>query len=81
MTIKELKQELSKYPDDIELKDIKTQLVIEKDVCTNHIQSAYLANYRIAGKHPWGMSSHMERHTDLHNVAKAILNGLKLRNL
>ncbi|MDE5885982.1 MAG: hypothetical protein K2H46_00155 [Muribaculaceae bacterium] len=81
MTIQEYINELSKYPDNLELEDIKTSLVVEKDLGMNRIHSAYLANHRFVGNHPWGKLHHLERQTDLNEVAKAMLNGLKLRNI
>lgn len=79
MTIKELKEKLSLYPDDLSLEDIKATIVVEKEPTMNRIHSTYLANHRIAGNHPWGKLHHMERQTDLNEVAKAILTGLKFK--
>lgn len=79
MTVKELIEGLSLYPEDMELKDIKTSLVVEKDPTMNRIHCAYLANHRIVGNHPWGKLYHLERQTNLNEVAKALLTGLKIK--
>ncbi len=78
MMLKDFITKLSEYPDDLDLTEIKINLSVEKVSGQNRIQSAYLADHRIAGEHPWGRLSHMERQTNLHEVAQAILTGLKL---
>ncbi len=78
MTIEELTNALSEYPKDLDLSQIKVSLGIERDPNMNRIQSAYIADYRIAGGKPWGTLRHMERQTNLKEVARSLLHGLKL---
>ncbi len=78
MTIEELTNTLSKYPKDLDLSQIKVSLGIERDPNMNRIQSAYIADYRIAGGKPWGYLQHMERQTNLADISKSLLQGLKL---
>ena len=49
MTIKKFIEELSKYPEDIELKDIPVRLAVEKEIGYNRIKSVYIGGYRIVG--------------------------------
>ena len=78
MTIEKLITALSRYPKDLDLSEITTLLAVERNPNTNRIQSAYIADCRIAGCEPWGRLYHMERETDLAKVAASLLHGLKI---
>jgi len=79
MTIKELHDLLSIYPDNTTLEDIIVDLSVESIPARRYIQSAYLADYRIAGGKPLANLHHMERQTNLAEVATALLHGLKYK--
>lgn len=78
MTIEELTDALSEYPKDLDLSEIKVSLKIELELRMGRIQSAYLADQRIAGGHPWGCLQHRERQTNLASISIALLQGLKM---
>lgn len=78
MTIEELINTLSQYPQDLDLTEIKVSLGIEIASNKNYIQSAYMADHRIVGGHPWGRLWHLERQTNLKEVATSLLHGLKI---
>lgn len=78
MTIEKLINALSAYPSNLDLSEIKVSLAIELDPRMGRIQSAYLADQRIAGGHPWGCLQHRERQTNLASISTALLQGLKL---
>ena len=78
MTIEDLLNALSEYPKDLDLKQVKVYLSINKVPNVNRIQSAYIAGYRIAGSKPLGYLHHMERETDLRAIAISLLHGLKM---
>lgn len=78
MTIQDLITQLSKYPNSLELSEIKVTLGIELEPRMGRIQSAYLADQRIAGGHPWGCLQHRERQTNLASISTALLHGLKM---
>lgn len=80
MTIDKLIQQLSKYPPNLDLSEIKTTVSVEKEIGMNRMRSVYIANQRIAGNHPWGRLQHMERQTDLGAIATSLLLGLKMKN-
>lgn len=77
MSIQDLINQLSKYPPNLDLSEIKTTVAVEKELRANYIRSVYVADHRIAGNHPWGRLQHMERQTDLGAVAASLLQGLK----
>lgn len=81
MTIDKLIQQLSKYPPNLDLSEIKTMVSVEKEIGMNRMRSVYIANQRIAGNHPWGRLQHMERQTDLGAIANSLLLGLKMKDL
>lgn len=81
MTIEELINSLSEYPHDLELSEIKAPLVIYRRLDINRINSAYVADLRIAGSEPWGCLQRMERQTNLAAIAKSMLHGLKFNIL
>lgn len=81
MKLNELITELSQYPANAALEDIRVTLKIEKELGRNSIRSAYLADHRITGMKPICGSIHMERMTNLKEVASSLLTGLKLSNI
>lgn len=81
MTIDKLIQQLSKYPPNLDLSEIKTMVSVEKEIGINRMRSVYIANQRIAGNHPWGRLQHMERQTDLGAIADSLLLGLKIKDI
>lgn len=81
MTIQEVINALSEYPPNFDLSEIKTTVGVDKEIGINRIRCVYLANKRIAGGHPWGPLTHMERQTDLNEVADSLLTGLKTSRL
>lgn len=80
MTIKKFIEELSKYPEDIDLKDVRIRLAVEKEIGYKRIKSVYLGGYRIVGgATPFGSNSVvLERFPNLGDVAKSLLANLKL---
>ena len=78
MTVEELLDALSEYPKNLELSDVKISVSVERELGQNRMRSVYLAHHRIAGEHPWGCVQHMERQTNLQEIAKSLLQGLKL---
>ena len=79
MTIKKFIEELSKYPEDIELKDIPVRLAVEKEIGYNRIKSVYIGGYRIVGGFaPFGSNSVvLVRFSNLKDVANSVLTNLK----
>lgn len=77
MTIEDLINALSAYPKTLDLSEITTIISVEKEATVNRIKCVYIADRRIAGEHPWGCLKHMERQTNLKEIATSLLQGIK----
>lgn len=80
MTIKELIDQLQKYPEDTELEDIKIGISILRHKNLKIIKALYVANYRIFGGKPLGNETENSCQTDLANVSNSLLLGLKFKD-
>jgi len=78
MTIKELIQELQKYPEDINLRDVNTETVVLQHRASGIVRTVYVADYRIVGGKPLGNEINRSFKCDLNDVTNCLLLGLKL---
>ncbi len=78
MTIKELIQELQKYPEDTNLRNVDIQTIVLQHRPTGTIKTVYVADYRIAGGKPLGNEINSFFKCDLSDVARSLLLGLQM---
>lgn len=72
MKIKELKEILDKYPDDLELNDITIPIDIAPHKKCNKVYTIYVGNYRVCGNKLIGNETIRTYETKLNDMAEII---------
>ncbi len=75
MTLKELIEELQKFPPELDLKDCRASIALGRE--RSSIMYVYLCGYRIYGMRPIPNWHEVVRQTNLSDISRSLISGLR----